>query len=48
MKTRSLVILGALSVMLLACPGDACAQQPDASAKRRVIIFVWDGLRAAT
>jgi arylsulfatase A-like enzyme len=46
MKTRSLVILGALSVILLACPGDACAQQPDASSKRRVIVFVWDGLRA--
>src|ERR1700757_4712962 len=46
MKTRSLVLLGALSVMLLARPGDMCAQQPDASAKRRVIVFVWDGLRA--
>src|SRR5689334_6366485 len=46
MKTRSLALLGALSVMLLARPSDICAQQPDASAKRRVIVFVWDGLRA--
>ncbi len=46
MKARSLVLLSALSVMLLALAGDLCAQQPDASAKRRVIVFVWDGLRA--
>jgi len=32
--------------MLPALAGDLCAQQPDASAKRRVIVFVWDGLRA--
>src|SRR5690349_19735926 len=46
MKTRSLALLGALFVLLLARPGDICAQQADASAKRRVIVFVWDGLRA--
>ena len=46
MKVRSLVLLSALSVMLLALAGDLCAQQPDAFAKRRVIVFVWDGLRA--
>lgn len=46
MKVRSLVLLSALSVMLLALPRDLCAQQPDAFAKRRVIVFVWDGLRA--
>jgi arylsulfatase A-like enzyme len=32
--------------MLLARPVEMCAQQPDASTKRRVIVFVWDGLRA--
>src|SRR5262249_37850546 len=31
---------------LAAWPVVARAQQPDASAKRRVILFVWDGLRA--
>jgi arylsulfatase A-like enzyme len=46
MKARPLVLLSALSIMLLALAGDLCAQQPDASAKRRVIVFVWDGLRA--
>jgi arylsulfatase A-like enzyme len=46
MKARSLVLLSAVSVMLIALAGDLCAQQPDASAKRRVIVFVWDGLRA--
>src|SRR5438128_4752578 len=46
MKGRLLVLLSALSVMLLALAGDLCAQQPGASAKRRVIVFVWDGLRA--
>src|SRR5262245_50674923 len=46
MKTRSVVLLGVLSIILLALAGDLCAQQPDASAKRRVIVFVWDGLRA--
>src|SRR5215471_10289995 len=38
-------------IMLLACAAAAWplaggAQQPDAFAKRRVILFVWDGLRA--
>jgi arylsulfatase A-like enzyme len=46
MKARSLVLLSAVSVMLITLAGDMCAQQPDASAKRRVIVFVWDGLRA--
>ena len=46
MKGRALVFLSTLAVMLLVLAGDLCAQQPDASAKRRVIIFVWDGLRA--
>ncbi|WP_018321688.1 alkaline phosphatase family protein [Bradyrhizobium sp. WSM2793] len=46
MKMRSLALLGALSVILLAPADDLCAQQPDASAKRRVIVFVWGGLRA--
>src|SRR5262252_4556702 len=46
MKARSLVLLSALSVILLALAGDLCAQHPDASAKRHVIVFVWDGLRA--
>ena len=46
MKTRSLALLCAVFVTLLAHPRDICAQQPDASAKRRVIVLVWDGLRA--
>ena len=46
MKVRSLGLLSALSVILLALAGDLCAQQPDALAKQRVIVFVWDGLRA--
>src|SRR5262249_14599155 len=46
LKARSLVLLSAFSVILLALAGELCAQQPDASAKRRVIVFVWDGLRA--
>jgi arylsulfatase A-like enzyme len=46
MKARSLVLLSAVSVILIALAGDLCAQKPDASAKRRVIVFVWDGLRA--
>jgi len=45
MKARSLVLLGALSAML-APAGDLWAQQLDAPAKPRTIIFVWDGLRA--
>jgi arylsulfatase A-like enzyme len=46
MRARSLVLLSTLSVMLFPLASDLCAQQPDASAKRRVIVFVWDGLRA--
>jgi arylsulfatase A-like enzyme len=45
MKARSLVLLGALSAML-APAGVLWAQQTDASAKPRTIIFIWDGLRA--
>ena len=45
-KARSLVLLSALSVILLALVGELSAQQPGASAKRHVIVFVWDGLRA--
>lgn len=47
MKARLLVFLSAFSVVLLALQGDLHAQQPDTTAAaRRVIIFVWDGLRA--
>src|SRR6201988_1272071 len=47
MKTRLLIFLSALTFMLLGMPGGLRAQQPDTSATaRRVIIFVWDGLRA--
>src|SRR5215510_11969151 len=46
MKTRSLVLVGALSAVLIAPAGALFAQQTDASAKRRVIVLVWDGLRA--
>src|SRR5689334_22367660 len=46
MKVRSLVLLSALFTMLPPIADDSLAQQADASAKRRVIVFVWDGLRA--
>src|SRR5437016_8191111 len=47
MKTRPLIFLCALSFMLLALAGGVRAQQPETSpAARRVIVFVWDGLRA--
>src|SRR5437899_6581212 len=47
MKTRLLIFLSALSFMLLAMPGGLRAQPQDmGAAARRVIIFVWDGLRA--
>ena len=46
MKTRLLIMLSALPLMLLAIP-DLQAQQPQTgAAQRRVIVFVWDGLRA--
>jgi hypothetical protein len=47
MKTRTLLFSSALSFMLLA-PGSgfAAPQQDREATARRVIIFVWDGLRA--
>src|SRR5260370_33281836 len=46
MKIRPLIFLSALSFMLLGLAGDLRAQQQDTGpAARRVIIFVWDGLR---
>ena len=47
MKIRLLILLTALSVMLFGMTASLRAQQPEmAPAARRVIIFVWDGLRA--
>jgi arylsulfatase A-like enzyme len=47
MKTRLLIFVSALSIMLLGMTGDLRAQpQETDAAARRVIIFVWDGLRA--
>src|SRR5207253_5298158 len=47
MKIRPLIFLSALSFMLLGLAGSLRAQQQDTGpAARRVIIFVWDGLRA--
>ena len=46
MKIRPLIFLSALSFMLLGLAGGLRAQQRDTGpAARRVIIFVWDGLR---
>jgi arylsulfatase A-like enzyme len=46
MKIRPLIFLSALSFMLLPLAGALRAQQQDTGpAPRRVIIFVWDGLR---
>ena len=46
MKIRPLIFLSALSFMLLGLAGGLRAQQQDTGpAARRVIIFVWDGLR---
>lgn len=47
MKARPLIFLSALSFMLLAMTAGLRAQpQETSAAARRVIIFVWDGLRA--
>jgi arylsulfatase A-like enzyme len=47
MKIRLLIFLSALPFMLLGMPAGLRAQQQEAGlAGRRVIIFVWDGLRA--
>src|ERR1043165_4881771 len=46
MKIRPLIFLSALSFMLLGLAGGLQAQQQDTGpVARRVIIFVWDGLR---
>lgn len=46
MKIRPLIFLSALSFMLLGLAGGLRAQQRDTGpATRRVIVFVWDGLR---
>src|SRR6267142_2110841 len=47
MKTRLLVVLSALPFMLLGMtPGLRAQQQETGASAQRVIIFVWDGLRA--
>jgi len=47
MKIRLLILLGALPFMLLAMSAGLRAQQREMDqAARRIIIFVWDGLRA--
>ena len=47
MKIRLLIFLSALPLMLLAMTVSVWAQQQDSTpGTRRVIIFVWDGLRA--
>src|SRR5262249_6953253 len=47
MKIRTVFFLSALPVMLLAMTAGLRAQQQDLGpSARRVIIFVWDGLRA--
>jgi arylsulfatase A-like enzyme len=46
MRIRLLIFLSALSFVLLGLAGGLRAQQPDTGpAARKVIIFVWDGLR---
>src|SRR5256885_16555300 len=46
MKIRPLIFVSVLSFMLIGLAGGLRAQQQDTgSAARRVIIFVWDGLR---
>ncbi len=46
MKMRGLLFLIALSFVVLGLAGDPAAPQQGAPAARRVIVFVWDGLRA--
>src|SRR6476620_3168053 len=47
MKKRPLIFLSVLSFVLLGLAGGLRAQQQDTGpAARRVIVFVWDGLRA--
>ncbi|MCP1845100.1 arylsulfatase A-like enzyme [Bradyrhizobium sp. USDA 4524] len=46
MKARSLALVSALFIILPPLASDVFAQLADASAKRRAIVFVWDGLRA--
>jgi arylsulfatase A-like enzyme len=47
MKIRLIILLTALPFMLFGMPASLRAQQPEVfPAARRVIIFVWDGLRA--
>src|SRR5438105_1027908 len=46
MKTRRFIFLIALSFVVLGLAGGPAAPQQGGPAARRVIIFVWDGLRA--
>ncbi|PYM79164.1 MAG: phosphodiesterase [Candidatus Rokuibacteriota bacterium] len=46
MKMRRFIFLIALSCVVLGLGGGPAAPQPGGPAARRVIIFVWDGLRA--
>src|SRR5437762_9496813 len=46
MKMGRLIFLSALSFVVLGLAGDPAAPQQGGPAARRVIIFVWDGLRA--
>src|SRR5436190_22608891 len=45
MKVRTLLFLSALSLLVLG-PGDGLGVQDAGSIARRVVVFVWDGLRA--
>src|SRR5712691_4962829 len=46
MKMRRFIFLIALSCVVLGLAGGPAAPQPGGPAARRVIVFVWDGLRA--